>query len=235
MKPRILVVGNYTFDIVNDKTSDGGSPIYSSLGIKYAGGIVDILSGEERAIFKIDISDSSSRKLILMRKGSNIDLANINHYSYVDGILINPVCQEVKALYALPKPLSIDLQGFVRNCIESHEIENSEDIDDIVVPAQYLVAHANYDEVSAIDGNITKLIKLGFKELLISYGRDGFDLITYTSSKWFPVHEIGNFEIGNGDFLLGAYFTFRLKGYSPIDAASLSKKLVEDFSNLRLH
>ncbi|MBP1357381.1 MAG: hypothetical protein JZD40_02700 [Sulfolobus sp.] len=236
MRPKILIIGNYTIDLLGSTQREGGAPIYSSLGITSAGGMPYIMSNSDKTVFKIEFN-ADNRRLVLVKSGGNINLDEVKYYTtFIDGVLVNPVCKEVNEidLIKVKRPIAVDLQGFVRNCELMKEIEN---IRNVIFPklSNYIVAHGNDDEFRALDDGISKLFNAGFKELLISYGRDGFDLVTPYDVKWFPVYEVGNFEVGNGDFLLGTYYTYRLMGLSPIDAAYLSRKLVEDFSNSRIH
>ncbi|ARM76009.1 hypothetical protein [Acidianus manzaensis] len=243
-KISVGVLGAYTIDeIINGNNyfqRAGGAPIYSSLGIYLAGGIpyVFTIKGkdftfnspeyvygeyvdnvEENLRFEIRLEEKG-RTLKLKKKirKMNIDYTIINN---LDGIIINPVCNEIdmKDVINISVPIAVDIQGFIRNCIEGEEIKYEK----VSFPSssRYLVIHANHEEQKNSGLSIDELFKLGFKEIIISYGEDGFSV--YTKEKTYTMNNDvkGSFEIGDGDFLLGYYFTLRLGG---IDIENAVKK-----------
>lgn len=236
-KIKVGVIGAYTIDEIKglkgNKTllKAGGAPIYSSLGIFVANGEPYVFTAKgkdfvfetpsyiyfeyttqiDRTLrFEILISDTY-RKLILKHKINKLNL-NYEDINKVDGIIVNPVCKEIDLsdLKLVNLPIAVDLQGLVRKCEEGKEIEYEK----VSVPpnSQYFVLHANSEEYVSSGLTIEDFHELGFKEIIISYGKDGFTV--HTKNKVYEIknEEKGSYEIGNGDFLLGYYFTLRLKG-----------------------
>lgn len=237
MKTRIGVIGAYTIDEVKDLINNrlyiraGGAPIYSSLGIYVAGGepyvftakgkdfefnrpayisseVVQLIDKNLR--FEILLSDKG-RTLILKKKINRI-IIPYEQINVLNGVIVNPVCREVdlNQLNEIIVPIALDLQGFIRNCEEEKEIVYQRT--SIIPNQKYSVFHANYEELMGSMLTVDELFKAGFKEIIISYGQEGF--VIYTKRKVYEIknNEIGSYEIGNGDFLLGYYFTLRLKG-----------------------
>lgn len=235
-KTKVGILGAYTIDEIKDVENNkffvraGGAPIYSGLGIYVAGGEAHVFTSKGKDFvfdspnyisseyvklidktlrFEILLSNNG-RKLRLKNAIEKIDL-KYEEINKLDGIIVNPVCKEVdsQALRRITIPIAIDLQGFVRNCIEEKEITYEKV--SLYPNTYYSVIHANYEEQNNSGLEVNELFDLGFKEIIISYGEEGF--ILYTKHKIYKMkNDIkGSFEIGNGDFLLGYYFTLRLK------------------------
>ncbi len=251
-KIRIGIAGSYTIDEIHENgltyEQPGGSPIYSSLGVYVAGGEPHVYSvkGEDfnfklpeyikediifhtkyNLRFEINLYNGK-RTLKLKFPATRIDL-NILPKD-VDGLILNPVCNEIdlNQVHAII-PLAVDFQGIVRKCLVDKEISYNE-IDNIPPNSSYLVAHANIEEVNNGKLNINKLFNVGFKEIIISYGDEGFEIYTKNRKLKENMETKGKYEVGNGDFLLGFYFTLRVKGIKIDEASKLSKIASQKFS-----
>jgi len=256
---RIAIIGGYTIDEIHENSivyeRPGGAPIFSSYGVFKAGGIPEVFSIKgkdftfnipdfiiEKFIQNVDynirfkiILNNDYRKIFLIRKNDEIhfDYGILNDYT---GMIINPVCKEVPNNIKINLPIALDLQGFIRNCNENEEIklENA----NLYTNENYMVFHANDEELEKSGLNIEKLYTLGFKEILISHGSKGFTLYHDNKSTDYEPSIVGNYEIGNGDFLLGYYFTLRLLGNNIKESAEKSLLASEEFSmyglNLRI-
>jgi hypothetical protein len=250
-KVRIAIIGSYTIDEIDNLTQIGGI-IYSSYGVWKAGGLSILPQIKNYKIenpytydyleifldkiikFKININENK-RKLILINKRKKIIL-NKNAIIGVDGILFNPICNEIEFYDIQPFgiPIAVDIQGMVRECKESNEITLKNNNNIKFYNKDLFVLHGNNDEINCFFNNTENIFKIGFKEVLISYGKDGFELITNNFSKFFFTDLLGNYNVGNGDVLLSSYFTLRLNGHNPINAAETAKKITEEFSNFGL-
>jgi hypothetical protein len=254
-KISIGIMGSYTIDEIHENNiiyeKAGGSPIYSSLGVYIAGGEPHVYSikGED---FKFELPDyikedfilktknnlkfeiiinNGKRTLKLKSPGSKIDFNKIGPLSNIDGLIINPVCNEIDLdqINVLNIPLAVDFQGIVRKCETGKEITYKE-INYIPYKPNYMVAHANIEEKNNGKLDIKKLLDVGFKEIIISYGDLGFEIYNKNGVLKETVENRGNYEVGNGDFLLGFYFTLRVKGVKIEEAARLSKLASQKFS-----
>ncbi|MEM4884997.1 MAG: hypothetical protein QXO77_05815 [Saccharolobus sp.] len=253
-RSKILVVGGFTIDEIEGRVRAGGPPIYSSLGVMRAGGIpkiyaivgsdfnfdLEILSNIEKKLifddhtirFKIIISEQNSRKLILLNK---VKKRIISIEDMVDGIIINPVCKEVELTQINTNvPLALDIQGFVRNCIENDQISYEKNVY-LPQDKRYIVVHGNKEEFELSGLTTDYLFDRGFKEVIVSDGLNGFTIYNNKGTKYlYKPSRIGKNEVGNGDFLLGAYFTLRLNGLEMQEAGLIAGKLTEEFSNSEL-
>ncbi|BFH73222.1 hypothetical protein SJAV_11660 [Sulfurisphaera javensis] len=126
-------------------------------------------------------------------------------------------------------PIALDIQGFIRNCEVNKEIEYVKA--NLSPISSYFVFHSNIEEFEKSELTINYLLGLGFKELLISYNEDGFELYTRNYKEFFKTSKIGNYKTGTGDTLIASYFYYRLIGYNPRDSALKAKEFVEWFSN----
>ncbi len=250
-KIRLAIIGGYTIDEIHENNiiyeRPGGAPIFSSYGVFKAGGVPEVFSIKgkdftfdipnfiiEKFIqhtdynlrFKI-ILDNGSRKIFLIRKNGEIHI-DYNTLANYNGIIINPVCKEVPTNIETNLPIALDLQGFIRNCKENSEIN----LENVNLPSNnyYLVFHANDEELEKSGLTIEKLYTLGFKEILISHGSNGFTLYYNNKSADYESSIVGNYEIGNGDFLLGYYFTLRLLGNNIKESAERSLQASQEFS-----
>lgn len=248
---KILIVGGFTIDEIQGKIRPGGPLIYSSLGVMRGGGIpklygvigedfdfeIDFISDLEKQLiydkytirFKIDLTNSGRRLILLKKPKSKIRVIDDNT---VDGILVNPVCKEIDNINIQSSvPIAADIQGFIRNCLESEEIKYERGLS-FPFNSNYMVLHGNMEEFESSKLELSDLFKSGFKEIIISDGHNGFNVYTYTLAKYtYRPSRIGRNEVGTGDFLLGAYFALRLSGLEIIEAATIAGKLTEEFSN----
>jgi len=247
----IAILGGYTIDEIHENSATyerpGGAPIFSSYGVFKAGGVPEVFSIKgkdfvfdipsfivEKSIeviehnirFKI-VLNNGSRKIFLIRKNNqiHIDYDILNNYN---GIIINPVCKEVPIDIKTDLPIALDLQGFIRNCNENEEIKLEQA--SLPINRSYMVFHANDEELEKSGLDIEKLYALGFREILISHGSKGFTLYYNNEHTDYESSIVGNYEIGNGDFLLGYYFTLRLLGNNIKDSAEKSLLASEEFS-----
>ncbi|QIW23034.1 hypothetical protein EWF20_01915 [Sulfolobus sp. S-194] len=249
---KILIVGNFTIDLISEKEQIGGPPLYSGFAIYKLGGEAYILSvlGKDFShqipnflrIYKIiddnntvkfkHLFQNNSRKLILLSKTNNkINFKSLVINNYFDGILINPVCNEVNLENInVNVPIAVDIQGFIRTCKINEEISYSST--SLPPNPLYTVFHSNIEELNSSGLSVEDLFKLGFKELLISYDEEGFELYTINNRKYFKPTQIGAYRTGTGDILLASYFYYRLNNLDPIGSAIKAKELVEWFSNL---
>ncbi|WP_338599709.1 hypothetical protein V6M85_10475 [Sulfolobus tengchongensis] len=250
-RSRILIVGGFTIDEIQGKLRPGGPLIYSSLGVMRGGGVpklygligkdfdfeIDFLTDVEKHLiyddhsirFRIELTDEGRRLILLKKPKRKIKIIDSNN---VDGILINPVCQEVDITsIASSVPIAIDIQGFVRDCTENEEIKYEKDI---TFPEndKYMVIHGNKEEFELSKIKVDTLFEKGFKEVIISDGYKGFEVYTKKNGKYtYKPNRIGENEIGTGDFLLGVYFALRLSGLIVPEATMIAGKLTEEFSN----
>ncbi|WP_240931147.1 hypothetical protein [Acidianus sulfidivorans] len=254
MKIKVGILGAYTIDDIYENNArfqrPGGSPIYSSLGVYLAGGLPYVFTIKGRDFtfsspeyiyseyvdktdanlrFEIDLKENSRRILKLKTKSRKINI-NYSNINSLNGIIINPVCKEVdeQDIKNIHIPIAIDIQGFIRNCIEGEEIRYERA--SLPYNSNYFVLHANYEEKENSGLTIDDMFKLGFKEIIISYGNDGF--ILYTANNVYKMNNTikGNFEIGNGDFLLGFYFTLRLQGIDISKAVEITYDMATKFA-----
>jgi hypothetical protein len=237
-RSRILVVGNFTFDVIDGKRFPGGPPLYAGLGVVAAGG-VPILWGKFGPDYPLQVLDfpheliglrggNTTTFRVLFENGRRIMsvLENSGKIGWppsldVDGVLVDPVCSEVDSnlLDGVNVPMAVDVQGFIRKICGTSPL-----------PSQGMVLHANYDEFSSLDTNLQELSR-GNREILLSFDSDGFLLISGSKTQFYRSDMRGERTVGNGDFLLASYFTLRVSGYGPWEAAQESKWLVESFSN----
>lgn len=232
----IKVVGALTEDVIGTKRRTGGGVYYSSLGVLASGANVEVvaigghtsvlasmglpLSGlvairGRRAVFEIS-HEGGSRKLVLLRRP--IPTLSVSYHD--QWAVVNPVCGEIRRVEG--DHVFIDVQGFVRLCEERRPIEV-----DRTRKLGFKVrgAHANYTEVP--EGGLPG------REVLISYDEDGFDIIIKGEGKHrIKPSIVGDYGIGTGDFLLGAYVGYRAKGLRPLDAAVRAQRELESFSTL---
>ncbi|BDC19363.1 hypothetical protein [Acidianus sp. HS-5] len=252
-KINIGIAGSYTIDEIHESSTmyekPGGSPIYSSLGVYVAGGEPHVYSvkGEDfnfklpeyikddiifytkyNLRFEIDLYNGK-RTLKLKFPAIKMDFNSIK-LKNIDGLILNPVCNEIDLNQVhVNIPLAVDFQGIVRKCVLGNEISYNE-IDNIPSNPSYVVAHANIEEVNNGKLNIEKLFNAGFKEIIISYGDEGFEIYTKNGVLKEIMESKGKNEVGNGDFLLGFYFTLRVKGIEISKASKLSKIASQKFS-----
>lgn len=244
---KILISGNFTIDIINDKEQIGGPPLYSGFAIAKLGGepyvysilgkdftfkipsflkVYKIVEDEKTVKFK-HIFNGGRRKLVLIskpRKKIKLDIEE-NLFS---GVIINPVCNEID-LYSIPNlPIALDIQGFIRDCICGEEIKYTKA--SLPQSNSYSIFHSNIEEFQNSELTISSLFKAGFKELLISYDEEGFELYTMSTRKYFRTDTIGNYKTGTGDILIASYFFYRLKGLDFENSAIKAKQFVENFS-----
>ncbi|NON63450.1 hypothetical protein [Acidianus sp. RZ1] len=253
MRTRIAIVGSYTIDEIklDDKVTEspGGSPVYSSLGVISAGGTPvvysakgkdfkfnvsalieegDIQTVEKSLRFKIEIN-SSGRRLILQHSIGKMTI-NWSKIKNNNGVIVSPVCNEVdpNGFIDVDIPIALDVQGFIRNCVEDQEISYTR----LNLPRRkYTVIHSNYDEMQYGNFTVKELLNLGAQEVIISYGDKGFSLFYGDSERRYFTRQPGNVNVGNGDYLLAAYFTLRLRGYTEVEAGEEALELTENFSN----
>ncbi len=248
---RIAVLGSFTIDeiIAGDKVEErlGGSALYTSLGVYRAGGTPEVFSVigkdlsfdlpefivkknigvvEKSMRFRI-VVQGGSRKLILVNKVPRIRV-NLDELSYYDGIIVNPVCKEVDPNFSIDKKIALDIQGLVRDCIEGKTISMTKP--SLFPNKSFLVFHANEEELEGSGLSIEEIQALGFSEVIISRGYKGFTLYYQGRSEDFVPSVKGDVNVGNGDFLLGYYFTKRLYGLDPISASKEALKASEEFS-----
>ncbi|AAY80121.1 hypothetical protein [Sulfolobus acidocaldarius] len=250
-KKNIIMVGNFTIDVFNnDNEKIGGSPIYSGFAVYMLGGIPHVVSSISNAYenilppflskykifnsnnmttFKLIYKENGKRDLLLVSM-SERKLSIENHKS--DGLIINPVCNEidVNILSNISFPSAVDIQGFVRICEENKYVILGNQFK-LPYNRNYLVVHANYDELSKSMYTVSDLITTGFKEVLVSYDEDGFITFTRNSSYKFKPENIGPYKTGTGDVLLASYFMYRLNGIDPEKSTYLAGKFTEWFSN----
>ncbi|GGT97077.1 hypothetical protein GCM10007116_13220 [Sulfodiicoccus acidiphilus] len=238
-KIRVLVVGNFTFDLIDGKRYPGGPPLYAGMGVVAAGGIplllgnygpdypLDILSfpheligerGPSTTTFGVSFVDGVRRMEVLSNAGSISEKVNVD----ADGVLVDPVCGEVREefLRGVKAPLAVDVQGFVRPQCGLRPI-----------PPLGQVLHSNFEEYSTLKSTLQELSLAGNREVLLSFDSDGFILVGDSRSRFVRTDMKGERTVGNGDFLLAAFFTLRLSGYDLWEAGEKAKWLVEAFSN----
>ena len=144
------------------------------------------------------------------------------------GIIINPVCNEIDLSFLPNIPIALDIQGFIRNCVIGEEIKyiNAK----LPRSNNYLAFHSNIEEFQSSELSIDLLFQIGFKELLVSYDEQGFELYTRNEKKFFKTESVGTYRTGTGDVLISSYFFYRLSGLDYEKSALKAKKVVEDFS-----
>lgn len=245
---KILISGNFTIDILNGKEQLGGPPLYSGYAIYKLGGepyiysiigkdfnfeiptflkIFAIVEDENTTRFEHQLKGQQRNLILLSRPKGKIKLNLVdNRFS---GIIINPVCEEIDLSYIPQIPIALDIQGFIRDCSEGEKIKYKK----AVLPSSnsYLVFHSNIEEFESSGLTIEQLYNLGFKELLISYNEEGFELYTREGSRFLKTTNVGTYKTGTGDILLASYFFYRINGLDPSTSSLKSKKVVEDFSN----
>ncbi len=248
---RVAVVGGFTVDeiVEGNKVEErlGGSALYTSLGIYRAGGTPEVFSviGKdfkfnvpefivERKIevreysirFRI-VVQGNTRQLVLVKKVSpiRVNTEDLNDY---DGVVINPVCREVCPNLDVNKRIALDVQGLIRDCVENRPVTLTRT--SLSPNKNFHVFHANDEELDSSGLSIDDLYSLGFNEVIISHGSKGFTLYFQGREKEFVPSVQGTVNVGNGDFLLGYYFTKRLMGLDPISASENALRASEDFS-----
>ncbi|TRN01562.1 hypothetical protein DJ527_05180 [Sulfolobus sp. F1] len=252
-KIKVLIVGGLTIDEINGNNKPGGSLIYSSLGVLRAGGVpslygligkdldlkqLNFISDFEKYFliddytikFRILLMPNINKSLVLLRK-PKVQISNLGNIN-ADGVIVNPVCKEVDLNNLNTSlPVALDIQGLIRNCIENEYIKYESDVK-IPYNKNYMIIHLNYEEFTSSKLTLDSLFKTGFKEVIISDGYNGFVVYTNTGeSHTFKPSKIGNNNVGNGDFLLGSYFTLRLSGLNISQATEIAGKLTEEFSS----
>ncbi|BCS92134.1 hypothetical protein [Metallosphaera javensis (ex Sakai et al. 2022)] len=256
-KSRVAIVGAMTIDeIVYGKQSlerPGGAPIYSGLGVTIAGGLAggyisigkdfnyslpSYLEVIEKIVFErtmrfLLVLDEKGRKLTLKFSHGKMPI-DMEKLSSWDGILLNPVCGEIPSTTFEFKAVAVDIQGFIRNCVEGEEIQNTNRFN-VSVKSELSVFHANRDELMASGLSISDLHEMGYQEIIISDGHKGFQLYTKNGQLKLEPELVGNYEVGNGDFLLGTYFTLRLNGFDTRLASVYALQFSEVFSTLGLN
>ena len=240
---RIAIVGNFTLDL-NGLERLGGPPLYSGFAIYMLGGEIELTSSiskkdinripsflpkkgveltEKTTVFKIE-NVNGKRKLILKAKSNK----KLIYEGNADGIILNPVCGEIEYV-EYQKPIALDVQGFIRECSEGEEVGYKPLR--LTRNTNYLVLHANYEEYMHSNVTVENLIELGFKEVIISYDEDGFEVYTSTGTRVkYKPSNIGEYKIGTGDVLLASYFIYRLNAYPVRESTELAGKFVEWFS-----
>ena len=247
MTAKILISGNFTIDVIDGKEQIGGPPLYSGFAIAKLGGepyiysilgkdftfkipyflkVYKILEDENTVKFK-HIFEGTRRKLILISKPKKKIKLDIKEDRF-SGIIINPVCNEIDLSLIPNIPIALDIQGFIRNCVNGEEIRYTKAR--LPQSDSYLTFHSNIEEFQNSELSINLLFQIGFKELLISYDEQGFELYTRDSKKFFKTDNIGTYITGTGDVLIASYFFYRLKGLDYEKSALKAKKIVEDFS-----
>jgi sugar/nucleoside kinase (ribokinase family) len=250
-RSKILIISGFTIDEIQGKSKPGGPLIYSALGVMRGGGIpklygivgkdfnfeLDFLSNVEKHLiideytirFNIELFNNN-RKLTLLKKPLN--KIKIPKDDTVNGILINPVCKEIELNELnLNIPIALDIQGLIRDCVENKEIDYESNLT-LPKSNSYLVLHANIEEFRSSKLSLRQLFELGFKEVIISDGKNGFNIYTNNQEIYtYRPNRIGKNEIGTGDFLIGAYFSLRVSGFKINDASLIAGKLTEEFSN----
>ncbi|ABP94336.1 MULTISPECIES: hypothetical protein [Metallosphaera] len=256
-KSKVAIVGAMTIDeIVNGQQlleRPGGAPVYSGLGVTMADGVAggyvsvgkdfnyDIpsyLKIIEKIIFErtmrfLLVFNGNTRRLTLKFSHGKIPL-HLEKLSSWDGILLNPVCGEISSSIFEFKAIAVDIQGFIRNCVEGQEISYTNKFN-VRVKSELSVFHANRDELLASGLSICDLHEMGYQEIIISNGSDGFQLYTKNEELKLKPKVVGSYEVGNGDFLLSSYFTFRLNGADPKLASQYALELSEKFSTQGLN
>ena len=244
---KILISGNFTIDVINGKEQIGGPPLYSGFAIAKLGGepyvysilgkdfnfkipyflkIYNIIENKNTVKFK-HLFEGTQRKLILISKPEKKIKLNIKEDMF-SGIIINPVCNEIDLSLIPSIPIALDIQGFIRNCVIGEEIKYTKTR--LPQSNNYLAFHSNIEEFQNSELSVNLLFQIGFKELLISYDEQGFELYTRDNKKFFKADNIGNYRTGTGDVLIASYFFYRLKGLDYEKSALKAKKAVEDFS-----
>jgi sugar/nucleoside kinase (ribokinase family) len=248
---RVAVVGGFTVDeiVEGSKVEErlGGSALYTSLGIYRAGGTPEVFSviGKDFKFKvpefivgrKIEVREYSirfriviqgnTRQLVLVKKVSpiRVNAEDLNDY---DGVVINPVCKEVCPNLDVNKRIALDVQGLIRDCVENRPVTLTRT--SLSPNKNFHVFHANDEELDSSGLSIDDLYSLGFNEVIISHGSKGFTLYFQRREKEFVPSVQGTVNVGNGDFLLGYYFTKRLMGLDPISASENALRASEDFS-----
>ncbi|MEM1626974.1 MAG: hypothetical protein QXV69_06830 [Sulfolobaceae archaeon] len=250
--PKIAVVGSYTIDYLESGEKVIGGIFYSTYGIWKAGGkayavtiipnyieinnpFVDntiILDDNDVVKFRI-VKVNNKRNIYLLNKVKKV-LIDLKYLKEFDGILINTMYNEflIENIFLVNCPIAVDIQGFVREVNNDNSLitNNYDKVKENMRKAnQNLVVHGNEDELPS---NVIyeMMYKYGFKEVIRSYGERGLEVFTRYYSKYFDVNKIGVHNIGNGDVLLGSYFTYRLMGYDVLSSIKMAINLVEDFS-----
>lgn len=246
----IVLMSSFTIDNYETHERPGGPALFSTLGIIRSGADLSIIAGrgldfrfslrmienfidklilgENTFYFKIETFGDGRKKVRLIKSGPRIEMSP----NYGLGVLLNPVCREIdeKIISKIETPVALDIQGFSRICKENMEVSLSQP--EFPISKNYLVLHGNSDEINSIYDNLNTIFKFGFRELLISYGHDGFELITNDNrSYYYKPTAIGSNEIGNGDFLIGSYFALRLNKTEIRDAVKKAGELSDKFSN----
>ncbi|WP_149528623.1 hypothetical protein [Sulfuracidifex tepidarius] len=246
----IVLMSSFTIDNYENNERPGGPALFSTLGIIRGGGlpslivgrgsdfhfslkliedfIYKLILGKNTFYFKIETLSDGKKKVKLLKSGPKINALPNDGI----GVLLNPVCREIdgESIYRIEIPIAIDIQGFSRICKENMEVSLSEP--EFPVSKSYLVLHGNSDEINSIYDNLHTIFKFGFREILISYGHDGFELLTSDNkSYYYNPTVIGPNEIGNGDFLIGSYFALRLSRVEISDAVKKAGELSDKFSN----
>ncbi|EHP69236.1 MAG: hypothetical protein RXS23_02680 [Metallosphaera yellowstonensis] len=254
MKTRVAIIGAFTIDeIVNGQglvERPGGAPVYAGMGVVSSEGEAGAYTawGEDfhfsRPSYLTIIRQFLFNKTIRFRIGFEGDkrvlvLRAIHDRMPVDigilrgweGLILNPVCNELSwGDLEIDKPVGVDIQGFIRVCEVDKPITYTH-LRRVKVSSPLTVFHANAEELSLADLSVEDIHEMGFKEVLVSDGQNGFVLHVKEGPKEkFAPQRVGNYEIGNGDYLLSTYFTHRVKGLDELASARIASILTQEFS-----
>lgn len=252
----IVVVGNFTFDVLKERRQPGGPPLFCSVGLQSLdipsvtvsnickdyplNRLPDNVIGHWRirdkcTTFEIE-ETSNGRDLLLLERGYDIE-----HLAQLDsileksrGIIVNPVIGEVswgdlQRLGKLSRPIALDIQGFIRYYDKLSNKILFYNPGFVGTPKNILVVHGSDEEFRSISVSPEDLLRLGVGEVLYTKGKEGFQVITKDGKELFPPRHTGNNVVGTGDFLLSVYFSLRIDGNTIREAGEKSRELVEEF------
>lgn len=248
--PKIAVIGSYTADYRNSEITLGGI-FYSTYGIWKSGGKAYVITSlpsnfkiqnpfsedsiilGEGSLVKFKIILSNNKRKIYILNNPNKIVIDLKYFNYFDGILLNPMFNEIllKNVISIKCPIALDLQGIVRERNSESMVVNNFDkvVENLQATDYNLVVHGNNEELPS--SKVHELLyKFKFREVIRSHGENGLEFFTTHYSKYFNVENVGEYNVGNGDVLLASYFTYRLMGYDEISSILLARKLVEEFS-----
>ncbi len=250
MMNNINIVSSFTVDKYERYERPGGPALFSTVGIveskanpKIVAGIGKdfkfkikllekfgdtLILGDSTFTFQIHLLPDGRKNVKLLKRGPLINSLKVSG----SGVLLNPVCREIDTslIRVIDVPIAIDIQGFSRSCREGSEVSLA--TPELPMSRNYFVLHGNSDEIYSIYDNINALFRAGFREIIISYGREGFEVVTSEAKTFhYTPAVIGNNEVGNGDFLIGSYFSLRISGVSIEEAVKRSGQLSDKFSN----
>lgn len=254
VRSRVAIVGAFTIDELVQGTEiverPGGAPIYSGMGVASSGGEAGAYTawGEDfsspipsyiilikRHLFPRTIRfrigfENGTRVLTLVAAHGAIDV-DLGILRGWDGIILNPVCNEVPWRgMEIDKPIGVDIQGFIRACEVGKPLRYSA-LKKVKISTPLTVFHSNVEELTLGGVSVEDLYEMGFREILVSDGRNGFTLYVKGGAKQkFVPSKVGNYEVGNGDYLLATYFTHRLNGLSELESAKEASLLTQEFS-----